>query len=226
MKLRVPGKIMLAGEYAVLDGCRSLAFTVNKYLEVDAKKSDKNAHLVASTIWDKDIEISSSSFEKNPLTDAVFHASNGNYFDVKVDSELRIEDGMGSSSALRLAVFSALSNSEKKSTKVHTWSEALDIAQAAYSRQLVDQGSASGYDIITQLFGGLVVMTKSKDKWPEKAFSLEAVDFNDWIHVIVGGKGAPTGSQMGSTSTWLKENNLWESLKRRASNLWMSLFRF
>ena len=97
---------MLAGEYAVLDGCRSLAFTVNKYLEVDAKKSDKNAHLVASTIWDKDIEISSSSFEKNPLTDAVFHASNGNYFDVKVDSELRIEDGMGSSSkAIALLFF-------------------------------------------------------------------------------------------------------------------------
>ena len=29
---------MLAGEYAVLDGCRSLAFTVDRFLELDAQK--------------------------------------------------------------------------------------------------------------------------------------------------------------------------------------------
>ena len=96
MKIRVPGKVMLAGEYAVLDGCRSLAFTVDRFLELDAQKSQSDCYRVASSIWPQAEIFTDLSLKTNPLLDAVYYASSGVYYDVNVDSDLRIEDGMGS----------------------------------------------------------------------------------------------------------------------------------
>ena len=56
---------MLAGEYAVLDGCRSLAFTVDRFLELDAKKS-KERYRVSSTIWKEDELFRDLSSKTNP----------------------------------------------------------------------------------------------------------------------------------------------------------------
>ena len=53
---------------------------------------------------------------------------------------------------------------------------------------------------MTQPHGGLVVMEGKKEPWPSDCYRAKAVDFSDWVHIIVGGKGAPTQSQMGSTS--------------------------
>ena len=217
---------MLAGEYAVLDGCRSLAFTVDRFLELDAQKSQSDCYRVASSIWPQAETFTDLSLKTNPLLDAVYYASSGVYYDVNVDSELRIEDGMGSSSALRLAAFSALSSAEEKHRFVRDWSNSTQIARGAYDRQLKDQGSASGYDIMTQLHGGLVVMEGKKEPWPSDCYRAKAVDFSDWVHIIVGGKGAPTQSQMGSTSKWLKENNQWEKLKVLSEELVTQMLDF
>ncbi len=210
---------MLAGEYAVLDGCRSLAFTVDRFLELDAKKSKEDCYRVSSTIWKEDELFTDLSLKTNPLLDAVFFASKESFCDVSVDSELRIEDGMGSSSALRLAAFSALSKKAENKKLVREWTSSIDIARKAYERQLVEQGSASGYDIMTQLHGGLVVMKGKEDSWPNHSYKADSSQFSDWVHIIVGGKGAPTEAQMGSTTKWLKENSLWDELKLISEDL-------
>ena len=64
-----------------------------------------------------------------------------------------------------LAAFSALSKKAENKKLVREWASSIDIARKAYERQLVDQGSASGYDIMTQLHGGLVVMKGKEESW-------------------------------------------------------------
>jgi len=50
-KIKVPGKIMLSGEYAVLFGERALAFTVDSYLEVQASVSEEGCFHIDSDFW-------------------------------------------------------------------------------------------------------------------------------------------------------------------------------
>ena len=178
----------------------------------------QGAYKVSSSIWDRDEVFKDLSEKSNPLLDAVYHASPDSFCDVSVASEIRIEDGMGSSSALRLGAFSALCREREAKTLVRDWKSSQQIARAAYKRQLEDQGAASGYDIITQLHGGLVVMEAKKDLWPGP-YSAPSVDSSDWVHVLVGGKGAPTEQQMGSTTKWLKDQGLWDELKEASEEL-------
>ena len=62
-------------------------------------------------------------------------------------------------------------------------------------------------------------MKGKEESWPNHSYKADCSHFSDWVHIIVGGKGAPTEAQMGSTTKWLKENNLWNELKLKSEDL-------
>jgi mevalonate kinase len=82
-------------------------------------------------------------------------------------------------------------------------------AVEAYRLQKQQQSQASGYDIITQWQGGIVSLVPTPNHWPGTItpYSSGAIDtLNHYVHILVGGKGAPTKTVMNATLDWLQEN--------------------
>lgn len=208
IRVRVPGKVMLAGEYAVLTGEPCVAITVPRYLNVTITPSATIA--VHSDLWsqpllvDKQGRASDLRLAASPLGRAVLEiADRCPPFALKVESDLRIKDGLGSSSALRLGVtWGLLSLAEKTGPGSYTADHELakTAALRAIDLQRSQQGQASGYDVYTQLLGGLV-----RFQMPNKADRLPTNPaFARCIHIYGGGRGAPTNAVMNNTLQGVK----------------------
>lgn len=228
IKASIPGKIMLAGEYAVLSGHRALAMSVGRYLDVTVEKGD-STYTVSSSIWPGeiyDLDQAPEDLKVSPLFQTASWARaqmNLPAFHLDVKSAIRIEDGIGSSSALRLGMLLALAafarHCEGENPLDLNSKEQWALAKTAWQLQLTSQKKASGYDIATQLMGGLTSMKPqlSATKWPGIMSSKEGSDqlageASRWIVVMRGGKGAPTTDVMGRTLAWLDHHELHASL--------------
>jgi mevalonate kinase len=132
--------------------------------------------------------------------------------DLKVRSAIRTRDGFGSSSALCLGTMLAasfLATGAGQNDIPAPLRALLPAAKKAYELQKQAQGFASGYDIATQLVGGLVLFSQREDApWP---FMLErlphetAARIPGLISLYTGGRGAPTTTVGGKTAPWLRE---------------------
>jgi mevalonate kinase len=144
---------------------------------------------------------------------------------VNVHSELDQTFGLGSSSALRLGVLLAM-----RRLSTSCYESSADELQGYYARPNADwsaainafklqkaaQKNASGYDIATQLQGGLVFFTpplaSAEPSWPnglKNGTTSQQRSLNDLIHIYVGGSGAPTGIVMSDTIAWLDSEARW-----------------
>ncbi len=213
---------MLAGEYSVLSGGTSLAFTVNRHLHVTATTTP-GTFQVESNLWDEPVVLQPEDIQKEhrePLLDAVcegarLHGLDGASF--KIDSELDVRFGLGSSSALRLGVLLACRTLAHPDAREPFFKQtsAWDMARVAWQQQRRYQTQASGYDIATQLAGGLVRMSPAADAWPGTVERLPDLGENlaELIHVFVGGAGAATKEVTLDTSAWLKEQCLHQDIQ-------------
>ncbi len=234
MNASVPGKIMLAGEYAVLLGGRALAVTLDKRLAVTAAARPAGfGARVTSDLWPEPRMLSDAALgvgrttDGDPLLTAVAYGLKlFGLIDVEitVDSELRVSYGIGSSSALRLAVLLALNELSPPGARYSY----LDTARHAWLLQRDAQSLASGYDIATQLTGGLVEFRNPSarrpmvagptvldpDQWPVEITRHERLlePARELVHPFVGGRGAPTGQVTGETLVWLDQSGRLESL--------------
>lgn len=210
-QVNIPGKIMLCGEYAVLWGAPCLASTVSQYLTVEAQANNDNIIIIKSQIWAKPIQgtrvtLKTSPWALEPLVKVVLQACecfNLNGVQISVTCDFSIASGLGSSSALRIGVFFAcfLLIRDKtflfEKTSNSLTKEAWDLVHQAYILQKEEQSFASGYDLVTQSFGGPISWRFngiSRDTWPGKVTPLK-IDFTlikDKLHFFHGGKGAPT----------------------------------
>lgn len=223
--VQVPGKVMLAGEYSVLGGGRALAATVNRALAVEANDRPEFGRvvMVESNLWSDSRRVEAgvdpAEYREEPLLEAVargmeLYGVAG--AEVKVGSSLEVSFGIGSSSAIRLAVMVALEDLArlKRGEPSRSVAELWPAAREALRLQRNAQKQASGYDIATQLVGGLALFTPSPeiDEWPASCSTLpdkrglEAL--NALVHVYVGGRGAPTGRVTTETLAWLGERGL------------------
>jgi galactokinase/mevalonate kinase-like predicted kinase len=236
VSVRVPGKVMLCGEYSVLTGGRALAASLDRHLSVRVRpKAGLGGIHVASDIWDEPRFVRATDFETgDALVDTVrrgmelFGVSD---MEVRIDSELDIKLGLGSSSALRLGVLLALEEMGRlKPTSApshhdsHGRSILMPLAKEAYLLQKKSQARASGYDVATQLIGGLVSFEKGDDdhSWP-RSLSVEAEslqrNLSTLVHLFGGGAGAPTTPVMTSTFGWLEARAKLRSLDEANSVL-------
>ena len=207
---------MLSGEYSVLGGGRSLAFTVDKRLQVSVETQALGVS-VHSELWSeaKNLHLTDTAPE-NPLLNSVHWAMKNWGIDccrVEVRSHINVSDGLGSSSAVRLASLAALSRYAGRDDQL--W----DLARLAWQQQKLQQGFASGYDIASQTCGGLVLFEPDYNNWPGQCQDLGWKRLESIVHVFVGGKGAPTDLVAGSTSQWLKDQGRWDSLNQYADIL-------
>ncbi len=235
VSVKIPGKVMLAGEYSVLFGGSALAATVKNQMDITAESHDAGRCHLDSELLKDATEFSTSDEPNGPF--ALFFTSalsgmrrhNISGAKVSVKGNLQPEFGFGSSSALRFGTAVALKTLASGTKEDTYWEE----AQEAYKLQKKSQSQASGYDIVTQYMGGVTLLTPEKSDtqhsptWPGRVtvFPASAVErLNQIVHVFVGGKGAPTTSTIKSTLTWLQEEDLLTALGE-ASEALIAAFR-
>lgn len=157
-----PGKVVLCGEYAVLDGAPAVAMAVTRRARVVIESIDGDVYRVTSPGFsDTAAEFSVDAqglnwLQGSPeslLVDAVWHsaspAANGAQA-ITLDSRAFLDDataekiGIGSSAALVVALCAAL----RAST---------DISSIAHRAHVAWQGGVgSGIDVACSLYGGLL----------------------------------------------------------------------
>lgn len=217
---------MLAGEYAVLRGGHALAVTVDRTMIIDVRhEPNAKSWVIKSNIWDAPREVVDfKTPQSDPLCRAVQAAAkrNGLYGgSVEIQSNIEIADGIGSSSALRLGICSAFHLIKNDRDPLRQSGVAMDCIKQAWALQTENQGMASGYDIATQYAGGLVEFTYQYDDnvWTPKWFKHDLETLKDYVHVFVGGNGAPTSSTLQTTASWLDSGVRFDRLIDTSENL-------
>ena len=207
MNVKVPGKILLAGEYAVLNGAQALACTVDKYLDVAVRFQESLRGLirVESEMWSQSTNVGAETTSTEPLIDAVSYCARHYDLDdavVHVTSELDPKYGIGSSSAVALGAIAGLAKfaDVKLSSK--------QLLPLTVGLQRSRQGQASGYDFYTQWTGGVVSykmpVNNEYPKFLESNKSESALNrLNQVVRIFVGGLGAPTALTTKETQSWL-----------------------
>lgn len=155
-----PGKVVLSGEYAVLDGAPAVCVAIDRRARVEVDEIDAAWHRVTAPgftdaegrfVFDDGELTWLQGGAEFDLVEAVI-ASVGMATDrglsIKLDTQDFIEDGtkigIGSSAALTVALVAALRNS----------GEVLDDALTAH--RVFQKGVGSGLDIATAVCGGLI----------------------------------------------------------------------
>lgn len=213
--VKVPGKIMLAGEYAVIAGFPSLSFAINRYMTIAVGFSKDQDYHAESVLWKKPLRLSFYQLQEEPknLVHEILCCARKNFqippVQITIASNLDAAAGVGSSSALCLGMLSglyALTNGITSQDMSKREKQA--IAKLAYEIQLKRQRHASGYDVLTQFTGGVIKFLPDYDSWPGQVelVSIDNTIFHKWFHFFVGKKGAPTTKILQSTKDWLEDS--------------------
>ncbi len=144
-----PGKVVLSGEYAVLDGAPAIAMAVNRRAEVTIATADGDDARIRMNGPGKKADTS--------LFDCVTDTAGfENYSDYSftldtsafVDAGSEVKLGIGSSAALMVALSQALISLQNNDR---------DVGEvAANAHRNFQQGVGSGVDIATSIAGGLI----------------------------------------------------------------------
>lgn len=163
-----PAKAMLFGEYAVLEGGPALAVALDRRIAATARRIDAPLLRVRSPIWPGPIDVSFDALEATwppapalnllwPLLSAYAGAARRASRDgpeggveIVFDEGFPTRWGLGSSSASTLSALAALR------TLAGAEAEAAALFAEARGAQRRQQGAASGYDVATQILGGIV----------------------------------------------------------------------
>jgi phosphomevalonate kinase len=180
IRASAPGKVVLSGEYAVLDGAPAVVMAVDRRARVEIETSGEDCHTVVAPggrgtgrftagggviAWQ-------SGRDEFRLVDSVWRTANADAdrrlalsLDTRefVDAESGLKLGIGSSAALTAALSYALAEAAR------TDADPDRIAYAAH-RQF-QGGLGSGVDVACSLTGGLVDYTMGGEvqriAWPE-----------------------------------------------------------
>lgn len=173
-----PGKLMLFGEHAVIYGRPAIVTAVNQRITVELAARREGIRLTSPSlgIKNEEIKLGANSYSKDvrfvAQTLALFSSQFGNPggMDILIHSEFKKTYGFGSSSAVTVALASALC---KKTAVKLSEKELFDFC---YSVVLSVQGVGSGFDIAAAIWGGtLYFVGGGKQIIPLKTSSLPLV---------------------------------------------------
>lgn len=203
VQVHVPGKLMLAGEYSILYSKTSLSTAIGSYMHIELSPDKLGCILIDSELWQKTLDLDEllASHADNPLVETLEWCRSHwgvTGIRIKIRSDFRIEDGFGSSSAIRLGVLTAVAKHSKQNFT--EW----ELAQLAWRQQMQNQGFASGYDLVSQKLGGWILFNYNLDQWPNTPSCIDAQDPSPWLSVFVGGGGAPTLGLGAKMRAWLE----------------------
>ena len=142
IKVSAPGKLMLLGEHAVVYGYPCIVTAVDKRLYVEAEIIDKKEDEIVTP------QVKESRFVLETLAHFREKFKINNYIKITTNGDFSHNVGLGSSSAVTVATFSALSTlfNLKLSKK--------EIFNLSYTVTLNIQGIGSGFDIAAATYGG------------------------------------------------------------------------
>ncbi len=212
IQVTVPGKIMIAGEYAVLHGAPALAHTTSTSMEVVISPTANSEIRACSFAWREpqvaDLSEALHSHEfllKTAAQACKLYGVQG--MEISITRGYPSSYGFGSSSALAIAAFAGAAQLSGRDESPMT------IARHAWELQKQHQGFASGYDVATQTLGGLTLFRHDgqHDLWPSEARVIP--DLHDklpsMLQVFVGGRGADTRATVRDTMATFDRENLW-----------------
>jgi phosphomevalonate kinase len=154
-----PGKVIVAGEYAVLDGAPAICMAVNRRAHVSITVSTEDHHTVSAPGFCEDSVSFASiadSAKKYPLLAAVWQElqiESPDFLNIVLDSSGFSEHaagkiGIGSSAALTVALTAAIDCLAGERRDIR------NIAMAAHRR--LQGGAGSGADIACSVAGGTI----------------------------------------------------------------------
>ena len=209
VRVTIPGKVMLSGEYAVLRGEPALAVAVDRHMTIEAEAGDGETPILSSDLWagTQNLDENSADYFHRAVAGMIWKTGvvPGR---VSITSDLNIKHGLGTSSALRLGVSMALRVLAGEENGKSTWAEA---AENAIKLQRAAQGYASGYDVMTQWHGGLIRFVSSTAQGDGYAVDRFATSgLVDRVHVVGGGQGAPTATMIQAVRAYMdkRQNDL------------------
>ena len=159
-----PGKLMLLGEYAVLEGHPALAMCLDRRIACEAEVIPDSTRLLIESeqVFPVPFDLPTSALDQVqppapelrllwPVLRA--HAPREGGLSIRFEADFPPTWGLGSSSASTLAAAGAL--------RAVTGKAAIgaEVFREVHSAQRSLQGAASGYDVATQLLGGYVVFS-------------------------------------------------------------------
>lgn len=152
-----PGKVMLLGEHAVVYGYSCLSFAIDKGVTVTISKEESDR--ITSDVADTRFTIAARETFRH-------YFSQHSPVSISIKSDIS-GFGLGSSSAVTVAIVSAMMG-------IHGIPWSFDtIFEIAYQAVKSVQKNASGYDVATSLYGGMIEFngeTKKVKQLPVSTF--------------------------------------------------------
>jgi mevalonate kinase len=158
-KASAPGKIILFGEHFVVYGIKAVLCAINKRVTVTAEKVNGNKISIKSNIGNLELEPNKLISEINsPLKPFYYLANrmikNQNIgIDIKVESDIPLGVGLGSSSACCVAGAAAISRLFKDTTKKEILEMAIEAEKTIFE-------NTSGADCTVCTYGGVMEYDK------------------------------------------------------------------
>ena len=162
-----PGKIYLFGEHAVVYGKRAIASAINLRTTVTVAESDQTT--ITSSLGTTGID-----YTVHPHISRCIESLSVPAVSIKIDSEIPVGSGLGSSAAAVIATLGALN---------HEFELGMDktaLASAGHAIEREVQGAASPTDTFVSTMGGTVVITPGASQ-PVSA-KLRLIDCN----IVIG----------------------------------------
>lgn len=148
IKTSAPGKLMLLGEHAVVYGFPCIVTAVDKRLYVEAERIDKKEDEIVTP------QVKESRFVLETLAHFRDKFKINKHIRIKTKGDFSHNVGLGSSSAVTVATFSALSSLFNLSLNKK------EIFNLSYAVTLKIQGVGSGFDIAAATYGGTLYFVK------------------------------------------------------------------
>ncbi|WP_404450912.1 phosphomevalonate kinase [Virgibacillus necropolis] len=235
LTIKVPGKLMIAGEYAILEAYqRSIVMAVDRFVYAKITSSSEshvslpklNLENLSWNFKNENIHIATNdkrvNFVENAMNIAyryiIEQGQTFTNFDLSVTSELDDESGikygLGSSAAVVTAVVKAII---EKHEIPCTPTLLFKLAAIAHVQS---QGSGSGADVAASSFGGMLTYTSFQAEWllerTGNATSITEMVEQDWPYFSVKAVGLPKDIQMmigwtgnpASTKDFIKKINV------------------
>lgn len=161
---RAPGKLVVLGEYAVLDGVPALVMAVNRYCHASVRgaDSDECCTLVTRTARAERTRFDIGAPSGSALVEAVrrnmpaprgaWHAEIDTHAFYSRDTKL----GLGSSAAALVAFAGAYAAHGQATSGSHTTGPALTISSLISMHRAFQGGAGSGLDVAAALTGGVI----------------------------------------------------------------------
>ena len=161
-KASAPGKVILFGEHFVVYGVKAILCAINKRVTVTAEKIKEEKISIKSDIGNLELELNKPISEINSPLKPFYYLANkiirnqSTGIEIKIESDIPLGAGLGSSSACCVAGAAAISKLFSEKTKKEILELAIEAEKTIFK-------NTSGADCTVCTYGGIIEYEKEKD---------------------------------------------------------------